>query len=272
MMEQMRPRPLAAADLSQVEALFSDVDGTLTTHDRVESATLGALEALRDAGIRVVLVSGRSAGWGECWARQWPVEGVIVENGGLYFTRNRKGFVRVFSEPDGERQRARAKLERAVAAVMKQVPGARLSSDSLYREVDLAIDYNEEAKLGAEAAGTIERLLAKRGVTGVRSSVHVNCWVGPFDKQTAVRLYLKREWKAKLAKADPRWVYVGDSFNDAPMFAAFPLSVGVANVRDVLDRIETPPAFVTKAREGAGARELAKALLAARKRQAGRGA
>ena len=34
-----------------------------------------------------------------------------------------------------------------------------------------------------------------------------------------------------------RFVYVGDSPNDAPMFAFFPNAVGVANVVPFLDRI-----------------------------------
>ena len=35
----------------------------------------------------------------------------------------------------------------AAVEVMTKVPGARLSTDSKYREVDLAIDWNEEATL-----------------------------------------------------------------------------------------------------------------------------
>ncbi|MDH4180574.1 MAG: HAD family hydrolase, partial [Betaproteobacteria bacterium] len=59
----------------------------------------------------------------------------------------------------------------------------------------------------------------------------------------------------------PRFVFAGDSPNDAPMFAFFPRSVGVANVRDQIDRIATPPAFVTRERAGAGFVELASHLL-----------
>ena len=36
----------------------------------------------------------------------------------------------------------------------------------------------------------------------------------------------------------------GDWLNDVPMFAFFPNSVGVANVRDFAGRIATPPAMV----------------------------
>ena len=61
-----------------------------------------------------------------------------------------------------------------------------------------------------------------------------------------------------------RFVFVGDSPNDAPMFAFFPNAVGVANVRAFLDRIATPPAYVTTAEAGAGFAELADFLLAGR--------
>jgi hydroxymethylpyrimidine pyrophosphatase-like HAD family hydrolase len=53
-----------------------------------------------------------------------------------------------------------------------------------------------------------------------------------------------------------RFVFAGDSPNDAPMFAFFPYAVGVANVRAFLDRIETPPAYVTRAESGDGFAEL----------------
>jgi hypothetical protein len=48
------------------------------------------------------------------------------------------------------------------------------------------------------------------------------------------------------------------------MFGEFALSVGVANVRRVLGRIDTPPAFITRAEEGRGFEELVRALLASR--------
>ncbi|MGQ0506527.1 MAG: hypothetical protein ACT4TC_14535 [Myxococcaceae bacterium] len=34
--------------------------------------------------MRVVLVTGRPAGWGEGWARTLPAAGVITENGGVF--------------------------------------------------------------------------------------------------------------------------------------------------------------------------------------------
>lgn len=260
-----RPRPLAEADLSGIQALFSDVDGTLTTDDRIESRTLAALEKVREAGVRVVLVSGRPAGWGESWARQWPVDGVIVENGGLYFARDRQGRLhKRYVQDEDERIASRERLVREVQRAIEMVPGARLSTDSAYTEVDLAIDHNEEVKLGPEAAGRIEEILRARGVQAVRSSVHVNAWIGSFDKLATVRRFVADEWGWTLHSNDRRLVYVGDSFNDAPMFGGIPLSVGVANVRPLLDRIDQQPAFITRAEEGAGVRELVRAILRAR--------
>jgi len=266
------PRPLRAADLSQVEGVFTDVDGTLTTSHRLSSTTVRALERLADAGLKLVLVTGRPAGWGEAWARTLPVDGVVVENGGLLFLRGPGGKLRkVYAESPRVRESNRRRLVAEVTDVLRQVPGARLSMDSAYTEVDLAVDYNEEARLGDAGAGRIEELLRARGVTAVRSSVHVNCWLGRFDKRSAVRRFMKLAWGLKPEPGEPRFVYVGDSFNDAPMFGEFALSIGVANVRRVLDRIDTPPAFITRAEEGRGFEELARALLAQRGRRAPRG-
>lgn len=261
----LTPRPLSQADFSQVRALFTDVDGTLTIEDRLTGRVVTALEELRAAGVKVVLVSGRPAGWGECWARQLPVDGVIVENGGLWFVRDGKGFRKVYVQPESERIPARERLVREVEAAMREVPGARLSTDSTYTEVDIAIDYNEEVRLGVDAATRLEQLLRARGVQAVRSSVHVNCWIGDFDKQFAVRRFLAEEWGETLREDDARWVYSGDSFNDAPLFGAVPLSVGVANVARVLGQIDQPPKFICTEAEGEGVCELARAILAARR-------
>ncbi|AFE04978.1 HAD family hydrolase [Corallococcus coralloides DSM 2259] len=262
----VEPRPLRLADLSGVQGVFTDVDGTLTTGHKLRSQTVRSLEQLSASGLRVVLVSGRPAGWGEAWARQLPVDGVVVENGGLFFLKDARGKLRkVYLEPPAQRVANRQRLEKEVERVLAQVPGARLSVDSRYTEVDLAVDYNEEARLGDEGASRIESLLRARGVTAVRSSVHVNCWLGRFDKLSASRRFAKVAWGEKLDPADGRYVYAGDSFNDAPMFQAFKLGVGVANVRAVLDRIDAPPAFITRAPEGRGFEELARALLARRR-------
>jgi HAD superfamily hydrolase (TIGR01484 family) len=258
--------PLSKADFSRVEAVFTDVDGTLTTRGKLTSTTLRAIEWLQAHHVKVVLVSGRPAGWGEAWVRQWPVEGAIMENGALHFAWRGARLVKSYAQPEAVRSANRRALHRHVAAAMERVPGARLSGDSLYTEVDLAIDYAEDVHLGPRAADALEAFLGGRGVTAVRSSVHVNCWLGSFDKRSAVKRFARQEWKLALGPDDRRFVFVGDSFNDAPLFAALPLSVGVANVKDVLERLTARPRYVTRAREGKGFGEVADAIVRARRR------
>ncbi len=259
-MPALEPKPLHTADLSKVRAVFTDVDGTITTRGKLSSSTLKAIEWLAAHEVPVVLVSGRPAGWGECWARQWPVAGVIVENGGLHFAWRDGRLHKEYAEPPKVRRANRVALERLVDEAIAAVPGTRRSLDSQATEVDLAIDYAEDVQLGAGAADALETFLRARQVRAVRSSVHVNCWLGPFDKLSAVRRFLKTEWQATLQRSDRRWVYVGDSFNDAPMFGAFPLSVGVANVAEVMAQLEHRPRFITRSREGRGFGEVADAI------------
>mgnify|MGYP002009329546 CR=1 FL=1 len=57
----------------------------MTLDGRLLPESFEALWRLRDAGIRVVPVTGRPAGWCDLIARTWPVDGVIGENGGLYY-------------------------------------------------------------------------------------------------------------------------------------------------------------------------------------------
>lgn len=256
--------PLRQADLSLVEALFTDVDGTMTTDGRLTSKVIQNLELASEHGLRVVLVTGRPAGFAEAWLRAFPVEAVIAENGGLYFTWAGARLKKVYARPASKRIPERARLHREVRAVLRRFPRLRLSTDSAFTEVDLALDYNEEIHLGPAVAEAVIAQLRRRGVSAVRSSVHVNCWLGSFDKAKTVEQFLRREWKTGLQPNDRRFAYLGDSLNDAPLFARFPLSVGVANVREVLAELPVAPRYVTQRPEGHGFAELVRAILSAR--------
>ena len=83
------------------------------------------------------------------------------------------------------------------------------------------------------------------------SSIHVNCWFGDWDK-----LGMSERLLDALGLAREACVYVGDSPNDAPMFRAFELSVGVASVADYGDLLEHAPRYVTESDGGAGFAEV----------------
>jgi HAD superfamily hydrolase (TIGR01484 family) len=251
-----------ALPLSQLEgsvgALFCDLDGTLTTEGRIEDETLSALEALDAAGVALVLVTGRAAGWAHALAHLQPFRAAIAENGGVTFTRRGHLVHKRFALSEAEVASWRGRMRAAVDAVIAAVPGARLSSDSAYREVDLALDWNEEVQLPADAAERMVAMVRAGGFTAVRSSVHVHIAPPGFDKMSACRA-LAAELFGEAALAGS--LYVGDSLNDAPAFAGFARSVGVANVRDVWAELPARPAYVTGEREGAGFRELAARVL-----------
>lgn len=257
---------LSPGRLARVRAFLTDFDGTLTTSGELRAETLAAMEELRDAGVPIVVVTGRPAGFGEMMARTLPIHGAISENGGCWALRHPKSgrLEKGYAEKPGERARNRKALEARVAEVLAEVPGARLSTDSPYTEVDLAIDYNEEVQLGQGGAARIEQACRARGLRAVRSSVHVNAWVGRFDKLSTSKRYLAHHLGLDARAATSSCIYLGDSLNDAPMFQAFALSVGVGNVRDVWDALEHQPRFVANRREGAGAVEVMRALARAR--------
>ena len=104
--------------------------------------------------------------------------------------------------------------------------------------------------------------MAADGLTAKVSSIHVNGWLGGYDKLTTTRVLLREAFATDLDAIRDDIVFAGDSPNDAPMFAYFPNAVGVANVRQFLDRIATPPRYITMREAGAGFAELTDFLLA----------
>ncbi len=99
------------------------------------------------------------------------------------------------------------------------------------------------------------------GMTAKVSSIHVNGWFGGYDKLSMTRILLAEAFGIDLDAERARFVFAGDSPNDAPMFEFFPNAVGVANVREFADRIATLPTYVTQGEAGAGFTELADYLL-----------
>ena len=243
-----------------VRALFSDIDGTLTSQGRIEGATYLALEKLGEAGIPVVLVTGRPAGWGQAFMTVAPVAAVVSENGGLTFVREGRRLKKLYGVPPATVPEWRRRMMEVAIEVQGKVPGARLSADSKYREVDLAIDWNEEATLTKDQAEEVVSLCRKAGFSATRSSVHVNFGPPHFDKLSACVTVIRTVLGGDGNDLDP-YVFVGDALNDAPMFGGFSKSVGVANVKAWWDELDFKPRYLTERPEGAGLRELTEHLL-----------
>jgi HAD superfamily hydrolase (TIGR01484 family) len=261
-MRPLREFPLEAR--RRVRFVLCDIDDTLTDDGRLSARAYGALERLHEAGFHVVPVTGRPAGWCDLMARFWPVDAVVGENGAFWFAYERAGrrMVRSFWRTPEQRAGDRRRLDVLCGKILAEVPGAAVAADQAYREADLAIDYREDvAPLSAEAVARIVALFEAAGACAKASSIHVNGWFGDYDKLAMSRRLLRERFALDVDAAGEQVVFVGDSPNDAPMFAHFVHSVGVANVRDFAGRLTAEPAWVTQARGGVGFAELAAALL-----------
>jgi HAD superfamily hydrolase (TIGR01484 family) len=264
-----RPLPWPPSTLARLRGLLCDIDGTITSDGRLSAAAYGALEALQSAGLLVIPVTGRPAGWCDLIARFWPVAAVVGENGAFYFRYDHatRRMTRRYARSDAERAADRARLEEIGAQVLREVPGARLAADQAWREADLAIDYCEDvAPLPPVQVRRIVELLAAQGLTVKVSSIHVNAWFGRYDKLTMTRLLMQEQFGVDLERDREALAFIGDSPNDEPMFGFFPVCAAVANIAHFADALVHRPAHVTAGAEGAGFAEFAQQLLAARSR------
>lgn len=255
-------RPLAELQPGGVRAVLADIDETLTTAGKLTAGAFAAIERLHEAGKIVVPVTGRPAGWCDHIARMWPVDAVVGENGGFYFAYSGGKLHKRFLDDAPTRAQKRSRLDAVAKRILAEVPGSALAADQPYRETDLAIDYCEDVPpLPMEAAERIAALMKQAGLNAKISSIHVNGWFGGYDKLSTSRLLFDERFGIDIEQSNRQIVFVGDSPNDAPMFAYFENSVGVANVRRFQGRLAAAPKYVTHAVAGAGFVELVGYLL-----------
>ncbi len=252
---------------ARVKGVFTDIDDTLTDRGHMEAPVLDALFRLRRAGLLVIPITGRPAGWCDLIARMWPVDAVVGENGAFYFRydQSERRMVRRFVDPPDSRAGKRRRLEKIAEAVLAAVPGAAIATDQAYRETDLAIDVAEDVgPLGDAEIKTIVRLFEQHNATVKVSSIHVNGWFGVYDKLTMTQHLMQEVFSVDLDLESDRYVFVGDSPNDSPMFGFFDDAVGVANLKPFADRCDSLPRWMTDAPRGAGFCELVEAILSVR--------
>jgi HAD superfamily hydrolase (TIGR01484 family) len=263
-----RPAPLStlpSAAARTVCGVLTDIDDTLTCAGAIEPAALAALHELDAAHLPVVAVTGRPMGWSERFARDWPVDAIVAENGAVALFRE-GGVLRVeFAQDEATRRRNARRLRATAERVLAAVPGARLATDSAGRVTDIAVDHSEFAHLAPAQVDAVAALMRDEGMNATVSSIHINGWYGDHDKLSGARWIVRRLYGRELDGEVGRWVYVGDSTNDQQMFGHFPLSVGVANLLRFADALTTWPAYLAAGERGTGFAEVARLLLAARR-------
>ena len=265
-----RMQPLARFSLAErrgITTVLTDIDDTLTREGLLQAESFAALHRLREAGFRVIPVTGRPAGWCDHIARFWPVDAVVGENGAFYFRYDPQArrVLRGYFKSAAERNTDREKLTALGREILRAVPGCALASDQAYREADLAIDFREDVpELSDQAVASIVECFERAGARAKVSSIHVNGWFGDYDKLSMSRRLLAEVFGLNLTERGDEVVFCGDSPNDAPMFGYFRHSVGVANVAHSTAALSALPRWITPSPQGCGFAELASALLAAR--------
>ena len=246
---------LTAEEAREIRFLFTDIDDTLTQNGKLDPGAYEALWILKEEGIKVIPVTGRPAGWCDCIIRQWPVDAVIGENGAFaFFLEN--GKKQSLFHPDFHDDTSGKKLQKIKTEILEQVNGAAVSRDQPYRLSDLAIDFREEGNLSLDDAVRIRDIAESFGARAKISSIHVNIWLGNFDKFGMTKHLCRLRWNLELPDEAGKIVFCGDSPNDEPMFEAFPLSFAVGNLRNYEHLLTKKPAFISKNEYGQGFREI----------------
>ncbi len=253
--------------LRGVVGVLTDIDDTLTRDGAIEATALAALKRLALAHLPVIAITGRPMGWSEPFARDWPVAAIVAENGAVALFRE-AGELRIeYAQDVRTRERNALRLREAADAVQREIPQARLATDSAGRATDIAIDHSEYAHLDPGDVERVVEILRANGMNATVSSLHINGWFGEHHKLSGARWIVHRLLGRDLDAEVGRWVYIGDSTNDQLMFGHFELSVGVANLMRFESQLLTWPAYLTAGERGAGFAEVADALIAAQARQ-----
>jgi hypothetical protein len=243
---------------------MTDIDDTLTRDGAIEPAALQALHALAGAGLPVVAITGRPAGWSEAFAMDWPVQAIVAENGAVALMRQSGALHIEYAQDEATRVRNAAQLRQVAARILREVPGAQLAQDSAGRLTDIAVDHSEFTHLPPQAIAQVVALMREAGMVATVSSIHINGWFGAHNKFSGALWMAQRLFNTDLLAELDCWVYVGDSTNDQDMFGRFPHSVGVANLLRFERELHTWPRYLTQAERGQGFAEVARAVLAAR--------
>jgi HAD superfamily hydrolase (TIGR01484 family) len=252
---------LQKSEASRISGVLFDLDDTFLDDGALTEIAYTALFRLSRAGLKLVAVTGRPAGWGEVMARQWPVHAVVTENGAVALQREGNGVSRWERADEATRRARRIRIAGAFDELRKRFPEVRMSSDSHARTSDLALDIGESQRVPADVVAAIEAAARELGMRTFVSSVHLHLTLDPFDKASGTVAFLGDRFGDDATSARYRYAYIGDSANDAACFFAFATSFGVANVAPSLPRLSVTPRYVAASSKGAGFAEICSRIL-----------
>ena len=251
------PEQLPSHLSQNIRVLFTDVDDTLTYKGEIPFETIQAIHQLRAAGILVVPVTGASAGWCDCLLKTLPIKYIVGENGAFYMEQAEGGHTITHFLKAAERvEKDLAQLKALAQQLKTTFADIGFTQDQNFRISDVALDIGQAVKVEFSRAKQATEWLKSQGVNAKLSSIHINTWIGDYNKASGALAWIDAQ-QIPLAQC----AFIGDSTNDEAMFEAMPLSVGVANVQRFLPTLSHKPDYITQQNGGLGFVELAKALL-----------
>lgn len=248
--QRMRPQVLTTA-ISQAHfhdvcLVATDMDGTLTAKGEFTPGLLQAFEKLRDRNIKVMIVTGRSAGWVSGLVNYLPVVGAIAENGGIYIDKSNLDPVILPDIPRMSQHRGR--LQNMFNRLRSRHPDIKPSVDNPYRLTDWTFDIDG---LNEADIASMQKSCAENAVGFTYSTVQCHLKVPHQNKAEGLSRVLQKYFPDL---SPNNVITVGDSPNDESLFnaEAFPHSVGVANVSEYLPSLSYQPAYITETPEVEG--------------------
>lgn len=226
----------AAAEnrVNNFDVLATDYDGTIAHHGKVDDATLAALQRVRDAGMKLVLVSGRER---ESLARTFDhfeiFDLMVLENGATLYQPATRSELPLCDPPRAD----------FVAALRD----ANVHPLSVGNVIVATVEPHEVTVLDAiRTLGLEYQVIFNKGA--------VMCLPSGINKASGLK-----EGLARLGIAPERAVAVGDAENDHALLELAGIGAAVSNaLQSLKDRAD----FVATRDHGAGVAELIDAMLA----------
>ncbi len=247
-----------------LKGVVFDLDGTLLTGGALTQRAFGALHALADAGLTLIVCTGRPAVWGEVVQRQWPVFASITENGAVAFKSEGAAVTRLDRLTVDARAARRRELEQIARALCERERELVRADDNLGRLTDITFDIGENRCVAPHKVAAVHRHASSLGARTFESSIHLHITLDTDDKASGTVALLARELGVDTTAALTQFAFVGDSQNDEACFNAFHTTFGVANVAHHVGKMSVVPRFVSDSESGDGFAEIAERLLALR--------
>lgn len=245
---------------NQVQYLFADVGDTLLRHGQLLPEVLTALYQLAQHNVEVVPVTGASAGAGEAMIRQWPIRMIIAESGAVAFSKQNGEVSRHTWLPETQ---LAAMQQQVLTAITPHLGSLALADDQVFRLSDVAVNLAQDnVQAGESALAALQQVVSEHGWQSGLSSIHYNIWQPPYNKALAIVHWMQTLWGVDENALALHSACIGDSPNDAEMFARIPRSFGVNGWQVRQAEFSDEPAITLGNGSGWGFVELAHKLLA----------